>query len=115
MSGESAAAFSLGEGQTDGEASVQGEPEKLICLVSTRARLVDGASRGTTEVYTTDDRRFQVGDVVLFTDLDGNVEAHRVKGYGSLIIDSPLTRDYPAGSEVRTMMGPERVYQNGPK
>eukprot|EP00971_Amphidinium_carterae_P193381 3837360-Amphidinium_carterae.1 len=115
MSGESAAAFSLGEAQTDGETSLQGEQEKLISLVSTRARLVDVAHCGTTEVYTTDDRRFQVGDGILFTDLEGNVEAHRVKGYGNLIIDSPLTRDYPAGSEVRTMMGPERVYQNGPK
>eukprot|EP00971_Amphidinium_carterae_P150159 2976475-Amphidinium_carterae.1 len=115
MSGESAAAFSLGEIQTDGETSGQGEQEKFVSLISTRARLVDGAPRGTTEVFTTDDRRFQVGEVVLFTDLEGNVEAHRVKGYGSLIIDSPLTRDYPAGSEVRTMMGPERVYQNGPK
>eukprot|EP00971_Amphidinium_carterae_P337533 6474386-Amphidinium_carterae.1 len=59
MSGESAAAFSLGEVQTDGETSLQEEQEKLISLISTRARLVDGAHRGTTEVYTTDDRRFQ--------------------------------------------------------
>eukprot|EP00971_Amphidinium_carterae_P280801 5574747-Amphidinium_carterae.1 len=92
MSGKSAAAFSLGEVQTDGETSLQGEQKKLISLISTRARLVDRASCKTTEVYTTDDRKFQVGDVVLFTDLEGNVEAHRVKGYGSLIIDSPLTR-----------------------
>eukprot|EP00971_Amphidinium_carterae_P025278 499191-Amphidinium_carterae.1 len=63
--------------QTDGETSIQEEQEKMISLISTRARLVDGAHRGTTEVYTTDDRRFQVGDVVRFTDLKGNVEAHR--------------------------------------
>eukprot|EP00971_Amphidinium_carterae_P152887 3030831-Amphidinium_carterae.1 len=81
LSGDSAAAFSLGEAQTDGEASMQEEQEKLISLVSTRARLVDGAPRGATEVYTTDDRKFQVGEVVIFTDLEGNVEAHRVKGY----------------------------------
>eukprot|EP00971_Amphidinium_carterae_P106676 2113189-Amphidinium_carterae.1 len=115
QSGESAAAFSLGEVQTDGETSLQEDQEKMISLISTRARLVDGAPRGATEVYTTDDRKFQLGEIVIFTDLDGNIEAHRVKAYGSLIIDTPLTRDYPAGSEVRTLMGPERVYENGPK
>eukprot|EP00971_Amphidinium_carterae_P208938 4145054-Amphidinium_carterae.5 len=66
-------------------------------------------------VYTTDDKKFRVGEVVIFTDLDGNIEAHHVRGHGSLILDTPLTRDYPAGSEVRTLMGPERVYENGPK
>eukprot|EP00971_Amphidinium_carterae_P257283 5107523-Amphidinium_carterae.3 len=89
--------------------------DSAACLVSTRARMVDGASRGATKVYTTDDRKFRIGEVVIFTDLEGNIEAHRVKGYGSLIIDTPLTRDYPAGSEVRTLMGPERVCENGPK
>eukprot|EP00971_Amphidinium_carterae_P308995 6139671-Amphidinium_carterae.2 len=49
LSGDSAAAFSLGEAQTDGETSMQEEQEKLISLVSTRARLVDGAPRGATE------------------------------------------------------------------
>eukprot|EP00971_Amphidinium_carterae_P183937 3651461-Amphidinium_carterae.1 len=114
QSGESAA-FSLGEAQTDTETSVQEDSEKLISLVSTQATMVDGALRGATKVYTTGDKRFQVGDLVIFTDLEGNIEAHRVKGHGSLILDTPLTRDYPAGSEVRTLMGPERVYENGPK
>eukprot|EP00971_Amphidinium_carterae_P183938 3651462-Amphidinium_carterae.1 len=117
QSGESAA-FSLGEAQTDTETSVQEDSEKLISLVSTRATMVDGAFRGATKVYTTGDKRFQVGvlgNLVIFTDLEGNIEAHRVKGHGSLILDTPLTRDYPAGSEVRTLMGPERVYENGPK
>eukprot|EP00971_Amphidinium_carterae_P324943 6454973-Amphidinium_carterae.2 len=79
--------------------------------------MVDGALRGATKVYTTDDKKFQLGEIVIFTDLvqEGNIEAHRVKGHGSLILDTPLTRDYPAGSEVRTLMGTERVYENGPK
>eukprot|EP00971_Amphidinium_carterae_P278382 5526035-Amphidinium_carterae.1 len=81
QSGDSAA-FSLGEAQTDTETSVQEETENLISLVSTRATMVDGAFRGATKVYTTNDKKFQKGEIVIFTDLEGNIEAHRVKGHG---------------------------------
>eukprot|EP00971_Amphidinium_carterae_P310272 6165752-Amphidinium_carterae.2 len=81
-------------------------------LISIRRQLICKAMRGSTKVYTTEDSSFQINDVVIFQDADGNTEAHRVKGHGSLILDSPLEREFGAGSEVRTMVGAERVYQN---
>eukprot|EP00971_Amphidinium_carterae_P328710 6460718-Amphidinium_carterae.1 len=71
------------------------------------------AVRGATKVYTTEDSSFQIDDVVIFENQEGYTEAHRVKGHGSLILDSPLERDYGAGSEIRTMVGSKRVYQTG--
>eukprot|EP00971_Amphidinium_carterae_P250688 4976564-Amphidinium_carterae.1 len=83
-------------------------------LVPIRETLVSGGSRGAIKVYSTDDAKFRVGDIVIFHDLSGHKEVHRVKGHGSLVLDTPLSRDYSAGSEVRTMMGLERVYENCP-
>eukprot|EP00971_Amphidinium_carterae_P339758 6477741-Amphidinium_carterae.2 len=102
--------MSSAQAQTDTEASVQ---EDMEFLVSIRRQLIGKALRGATKVYTTEDSSFQIDDVVIFQDPDGHTEAHRVKGHGSLILDSPLEREYGAGSEVRTMVGSERVYQKG--
>eukprot|EP00971_Amphidinium_carterae_P061380 1215440-Amphidinium_carterae.1 len=100
---------SLGEVATDTEGSWIEE----IFLEPVRRSLVGEAERGATKVYTTDDRAFKLNDIVIFQDLHHNVEAHQVAGYGSLILDGPLRSSYPPGSEVRTLMGTERVYSNG--
>eukprot|EP00971_Amphidinium_carterae_P271662 5390474-Amphidinium_carterae.1 len=100
---------SLGEIATDTEGSWLDE----IILEPIRRSLVGVAESGSTKVYTTDDAAFKVHDVVIFQDLHHNIEAHRVAGHGSLILDGPLKGSYPPGSEVRTMMGTERVYSNG--
>eukprot|EP00971_Amphidinium_carterae_P194980 3869061-Amphidinium_carterae.1 len=78
-----------------------------ILLEPVRRSLVGHAERGSTKVYTTEDAAFKVHDIVIFQDLHYNVEAHRVAGHGSLILDGPLRGSYPPGSEVRTMMGSE--------
>eukprot|EP00971_Amphidinium_carterae_P206214 4092241-Amphidinium_carterae.2 len=100
---------SLGEIATDTEGSWIEE----IFLEPIRRSLVGEAESGSIKVYTNDDHAFKVHDVVIFQDLHHNVEAHRVAGHGSLILDGPLRGSFPPGSEVRTMMGTERVYTNG--
>eukprot|EP00971_Amphidinium_carterae_P348950 6490759-Amphidinium_carterae.2 len=100
---------SLGEIPTDTEGSWHEE----ILLEPVRRSLVGEAERGSTKVYTTEDSKFKLNDIVIFQDIHNNIEAHRVAGHGSLIIDGPLRASYPPGSEVRTMMGTERVYSNG--
>eukprot|EP00971_Amphidinium_carterae_P012394 243918-Amphidinium_carterae.1 len=102
--------MSSAQAQTDTEASLH---EDMEFLVSIRRQLICKASRGATKVYTTEDSSFQIDDVVILQDENGHTEAHRVKGHGSLILDSPLEREYGAGSEIRTMVGSERVYQKG--
>eukprot|EP00971_Amphidinium_carterae_P113361 2245847-Amphidinium_carterae.1 len=77
-------------------------------LVSIRRQLICKAVRGVTKVYTTEDSSFQINDVVIFENQEGYTEAHRVNGHGSLILDSPLEREFGAGSEIRTMVGSER-------
>eukprot|EP00971_Amphidinium_carterae_P076279 1506549-Amphidinium_carterae.1 len=84
--------------------------QEEIVLTPIRETLACGVPRGSVKVCTTGDEKFQVGDIVVFQDVNANTEAHRVKGHGSLVLDAPLTRDFPAGSEVRTMMGLERLY-----
>eukprot|EP00971_Amphidinium_carterae_P160214 3176007-Amphidinium_carterae.1 len=100
---------SLGEIATDTEGSYLED----IILEPVRRSLVGMADSGMTKVYTTEDTAFKVGDIVIFQDLHHNIEAHRVAGHGSLILDGPLRGSYPPGSDVRTMMGTERVYSNG--
>eukprot|EP00971_Amphidinium_carterae_P061378 1215439-Amphidinium_carterae.1 len=100
---------SLGEVATDTEGSWIEE----IFLEPVRRSLVGEAERGATKVHTTEDRAFKLNDIVIFQDLHYNVEAHRVAGHGSLVLDGPLRGSYPPGSEVRTLMGTERVYSNG--
>eukprot|EP00971_Amphidinium_carterae_P180014 3570738-Amphidinium_carterae.1 len=99
---------SSAQAQTDTEASLH---EDMEFLVSIRRQLICKALRGATKVYTTEDSSFQIDDVVIFQDENGHTEAHRVKGHGSLILDSPLEREYGAGSEIRTMVGSERGRQ----
>eukprot|EP00971_Amphidinium_carterae_P307297 6106772-Amphidinium_carterae.2 len=100
---------SLGEVATDTEGSWLED----ILLEPVRRSLVGEAERGSTKVYTTEDAVFKLHDIVIFQDLHHNIEAHRVPGHGSLIIDGPLRGSYPPSSEVRTLMGTERVYSNG--
>eukprot|EP00971_Amphidinium_carterae_P310485 6169851-Amphidinium_carterae.2 len=66
---------SSAQAQTDTEASVH---EDMEFLISIRRQLICKAMRGATKVYTTEDLSFQKNDVVIFQDVDGNTEAHRV-------------------------------------
>eukprot|EP00971_Amphidinium_carterae_P343800 6483781-Amphidinium_carterae.1 len=68
--------LSSAQAQTDTEASQQDDME---FLVSIKRQLICMGKRGATKVYTTGDSSFQVNDVVIFQDLDGYTEAHRVK------------------------------------
>jgi hypothetical protein len=58
--------------------------------------MVEAAKRGATRIFVTDDGSFQVGDVIMIGGSSNaeEIEAARVTGKGSLILDRPLLHDH---------------------
>jgi len=52
---------------------------------------------GTTVLPVASNTGFQIGDMILV----GNAETRTITGFGSLILDSPLTGTYPAGTPIQ--------------
>ena len=61
--------------------------------------LTMAALKGTKRLYVQDQTGFRIGRIVIIHDLF----AAQIVAYGSIIIDRPVDRDYPAGSTVREL------------
>ena len=73
---------------------LRGREEEFPATVLTMAAL-----KGTRRLYVQDQSGFRIGRIVIIHDLF----AAQIVGYGSIIIDRPVDRDYPVGSTVREL------------
>ena len=61
------------------------------------SRLALPSLKGVTRIYVDDQTHFKVGKIIIICELF----MAQVIAFGSLILDRPLDRDYPAGSPIR--------------
>ena len=61
------------------------------------SRLALPSLRGVTRIYVEDQTHFKVGKIIIISELF----MAQVIAFGSLVLDRPLDRDYPAGAPIR--------------
>jgi hypothetical protein len=60
---------------------------------------------GATEIEVADQSNFLVGDFIMI----GEQETKKIKGFASILLDSPLANAYPAGTMVKKIMASDAL------
>ena len=73
------------------------------------SRLALPSLKGVTKIYVEDQTHFKVGKIIIICELF----MAQVIAFGSLVLDRPLDRDYPAGASIREIAPTDDVVVDG--
>ena len=73
------------------------------------SRLAIPSLKGVTRIYVEDQTHFKVGKIIIICELF----MAQVIAFGSLVLDRPLDRDYPAGASIREVAPTDDVVVDG--
>eukprot|EP00929_Paragymnodinium_shiwhaense_P019189 TRINITY_DN1316_c0_g3_i1.p1 TRINITY_DN1316_c0_g3~~TRINITY_DN1316_c0_g3_i1.p1 ORF type:complete len:340 (-),score=47.61 TRINITY_DN1316_c0_g3_i1:98-1117(-) len=81
-----------------GDAAKKEEEQQAGDDAAVSTALTEASKAGDTELHVKTTSGFTVGDVI-----EINGEKHRITAFGSLILETPLEKDHPAGTVIKVM------------